>query len=80
MTYDEVMEWRNANPFEPFRLVTTDGAVFDIRHPMLIWPGSRSVLVGTPDDPQRPDVPGRHTTISMLHVVRIEPLAESTAS
>jgi hypothetical protein len=80
MTYDEVMEWRNANPFEPFRLVTTDGAQFDIRYPNMIWPGTRSVLVGRPDDPTRPDVPGLHTTISMLHVVRIEPLVEAKAA
>jgi hypothetical protein len=80
MTYDDMMGWRNPNPFQPFRLVTTDGATFDINHPTLIWPGGRSVMIGVPYDADRPDIPGRHITVSMLHVVRVEPLAETAAS
>ena len=80
MTCDDMTEWRDANPFEPFRLVTTDGATFDIAHPTLIWPGGRSVMIGVPYDPERPDIPGRHISVSMLHIVRIEPLAETATT
>ena len=33
MTYSEMMEWVEAKPFEPFRLVMTDGGSVDVRNP-----------------------------------------------
>lgn len=74
MDYQTVREWIDAEPFEPFRLVRTDGRFFDIRHPNLIWPARANVLVGLPDDPSEPDVPARPCTVAMIHIVRIEPL------
>lgn len=32
--------------FEPFRLVLSDGATYDIRHPDLLWIGQRAAYVG----------------------------------
>ena len=74
MDYQDLVQWVEAEPFDPFRLVMTDGRKFDIRSPRMIWPGKRSVLIGFPDDPTEADVPGRHITVAMLHVVRVEPL------
>ena len=30
-------------------------------------------MVGLPDDSAEPDVPARHVSVSMLHIVRVEP-------
>jgi hypothetical protein len=73
MTYQEVKEWVDAEPFEPFRIVMTDGKEFDVVNPNLLWPGLTSVMYGYPAA-EDPDIYARHKTLSMMHIVRIEPL------
>jgi hypothetical protein len=75
MTYRNLMEWIESEPFVPFRINLTDGRSIDIPYPTLIWPGRRTVMVGFPDNPEEPDVPERHQTISLMHIVSIEPLS-----
>jgi hypothetical protein len=77
VTYQELREWVDANPFEPFRIVMTDGRAFEITHPNMLWPGRHSAMVGLPDDPAEPDVPGRHVSVSLLHIIRCEPTGPS---
>ncbi len=79
MDYDTLMEWVNAKPFEPFQLVSTDGATYTVHHPSMIWPGGRTVLIGLPYDSSRPDVPGKHITLAIDHIVRVEPLHRQSA-
>jgi hypothetical protein len=79
MDYQTLREWIDAKPFEPFRLVMTDGRAFEITHPNLIWPARNNVLVGMPDNPDEPEVPARHCTVAMIHIVRIEPLTAAPA-
>lgn len=81
MDYQTVDDWKTANPFEPFRVVMTDGRSYEIRHPNLVWPGKATLLVGI-QEPQEPEgVFGRYVSVAMLHVVRIEPLtAAATAT
>ncbi len=79
MTYKDLMGWVDQRPFSPFHVVTTDGKGFEINSPRMIWPGSRSVLIGLPD-PAEPDVRGDHITVSMLHIVRVEPLSVPAAA
>jgi hypothetical protein len=60
-------------PFEPFRLVMTDGAGYDVRHPDLLWVGRRIAMVGLTGDPGQTFFE-RAVQLDLLHVIRVEPL------
>lgn len=79
MRQDELRAAARMQPFEPFRLLLTTGATYDIRHPDLIMVGRRSIIVGIPS-PEAPTVYDRTIKIDLLHVVGIEDLANSTPS
>jgi hypothetical protein len=74
MNYYDLRGWVDANPFVPFRIVVTDGRAFDITSRNMLWPGRVTAMIGLPDNPAEPDVPARHVTVSMLHIIRVEPL------
>lgn len=79
MDYQTIEDWRRGNPFQPFRVVMTDGRAFDIAHPNLIWPGRNTVLIGIQDPAEPPGVFGQYISAAILHVVRVEPLSVGTA-
>jgi hypothetical protein len=80
MSYDQLKERLDARPFAPFRIVTTDGRYFDIKSPSMLWPGRYSAMIGLPDNPNEPDVPAKHISLTMLHIVSVEPIQPSTAA
>ena len=45
MTYEEIFESVDAEPFRPFRIQTVSGRTFDVRHPEMIRVGANSVVV-----------------------------------
>lgn len=71
MDREDVAEMVKAKPFDPFRMVLTNGESFDIRHSELIMLGRRSVVVGLAAEAQQ-DYFDRTTKISLLQVVRLE--------
>jgi len=73
MSPEELREPLRRTPFEPFRLVMTDGTGFDIRHPDLLWVGKRSAMVGLTGDPAQTFYE-RSVKVDLLHVIRLEPL------
>jgi hypothetical protein len=79
MDFQTLEDWKNANPFQPFRIVMTDGRMFEIKHPNLLWPGRSTVLVGIQDQGEQPGVFNHYVSVAMLHVVRIEPLTHSAS-
>ena len=76
MTHEEVYEAARRQPFEPFRLILTTGAAYDIRHPDLIMVGRRSAVVGVTNEGNG-TVYDRTIKVDMLHVVGIEELPAS---
>jgi hypothetical protein len=80
MNYQTVADWKNANPFHPFRLVMTDGRWLDVLHPGLVWPGTATVLVGIQDPAEPVGVFGSYVSVATLHIVRVEPLAPTPAA
>ena len=80
MSYDQLKEWLDARPFAPFRIFTTDGRHFDIQSPSMLWPGKYSTMIGVPDNPNEPDVPAKHISLTMLRIVSVEPIPSSTAA
>lgn len=69
----ELRDALHAAPFEPFRIVLTGGASFDIRHPDLMMVGLRTATVGLTGEPAQ-EFYDRTVKVDLLHVIRIEPL------
>ena len=80
MSYDQLRECLDARPFAPFRIYTTDGRFFDIHSHFMLWPGKYSAMIGVPENPNEPDVPAKHISLTMLHIVSVEPIPSSSAA
>jgi hypothetical protein len=67
VTADDLREWINRRPFEPFELITTEGERHVVKHPefALISP-TRSVVMDPMSD--------RFAFVSLLHVTEVRPL------
>jgi hypothetical protein len=51
MSPQELHDALKHKPFEPFRIVMTDGQGYDIRHPDLLMVGLRTTTVGLTGQP-----------------------------
>jgi hypothetical protein len=76
MRPDDVLELVRRQPFAPFRIHITGGKTYDVQHPdQIIVLRSRAVLaVGSEDG-----VGDRLEHVALVHVVRLEELAESAS-
>jgi len=79
MTYDDLHEAARRQPFQPFRLILTTGASYDIRHPDLIMVGRRSAVIGLVDQ-DGGTAYDRTLQVDLLHVVGIEELPRTSTS
>ena len=61
-------------PFVPFRVYTSDGNYLDIKHPEMALLSRGLLFVGRPVADPTKDIPDRVDEVSLLHVVRTEPL------
>jgi hypothetical protein len=73
MAPDELRDAVKRQPFQPFRLVMTDGEGYDIRHPDLLWVGLRTAYVGLTGQPGQTFFE-RSVYVDLSHVIRLEPL------
>ena len=78
MTPEELRDNLQQQPFEPFRLVMSDGEGYDIRHPDLLWVGLRTAYVGLTGQPGQ-TLFERAVKVDLLHIVRTVPLDAVTA-
>ena len=78
MSPEELRDSLRRQPFEPFRIVLTDGGAYDIRHPDLLWVGQRAAYVGLTGQPGQTFFE-RSVKVDLLHVTQIIPL-DATAS
>jgi hypothetical protein len=80
MDPENLFELIRHRPFEPFRLVVTDGKTYDVRHPETILVTRRTIFVSVPlhQNQERPPFDSVHI-ISLLHVTRLEPLDSVSA-
>jgi hypothetical protein len=66
-----------ARPFLPFRIHLDDGRAVEVRHPHLLWVGRQVAVLGVPEASADPHpYLERHETISLRHVVRLEPVPD----
>ncbi len=74
-----VKERLRAEHFHPFRIVTTTGTTYDVRHPDLVMVGLAELVIGIPSKEDATIAQATHLA-SLRHVVRIEPLEEASAA
>jgi len=79
MSPEALKEHLLKQPFEPFRIVQTDGTGFDVQHPDMVLVGVRQAIVGLPAK-HKPMFYQQTVTVDLLHVIRIEPLPASINS
>ena len=79
MRPDELVELLRTKPFNPLRITMTDGKTYDIRHPDLVMVSRGRVDIGVPMEPGG-YVMERVEHCSLLHIVRVEPIAGAAAS
>lgn len=79
MTQHELHEFARRQPFEPFRVILTTGATYDIPHPDLIMVGQRSAIIGLTNGPNG-SVYQRTIKVDLLHVVGVQELPYSPPS
>ncbi len=70
MRPQDILELLRREPFEPFRLHLSDGAVFEIRHPELAMVGRSTVLVGIPAPQSTEPVFDRVVNCALVHITR----------
>jgi hypothetical protein len=68
----ELVRWLQTKPFGAFRIVMTDGSCLDIFHPDQVIPSKGTAKVGR--RVSLSSINERDITISLLHVIRIEPI------
>jgi hypothetical protein len=76
MPLEDILALLRRRPFVPFLLHLTDGTSHEVRHPELLMPGARSLVLGIPADPAVA-VYARTETIALVHVVRLQPLEQA---
>jgi hypothetical protein len=73
MRPEDIREFLQHKPFQPFRLTLTDGRTYEIRHPELAMVGRSIVAIGVPRPNDPRPVFDRLVTVSLLHIMQIEP-------
>ncbi len=48
MRPDDIRNFLNKRPFQPFRITLTDGRSYEVRHPELVMVGRSSIVIGFP--------------------------------
>ena len=64
-------------PFQPFLVKTSDGEAYEVRHPEMAFLTRTEIVIGLAE---RNGIPSRHRTVSLLHVIAIEPIDASAAA
>jgi hypothetical protein len=77
MTQEELQKAARRQPFEPFRIILTTGATYDIQHPDLIMVGKRSAVIGVTHQPDT-IVYDYALTVDLFHIVGIQQLVASS--
>lgn len=60
-------------PFEGIRIFISDGEVYDVRHPDMVFVTARRIYIAMP--PLKDGVPaGQTASVDPLHITRVEPI------
>jgi hypothetical protein len=71
---EDIREHLQRRPFVPFWMALTDGRIYEVRHPDLVMVGRSSVVLGLPRPTETEPIYDRAVTVSLLHIMQIEPM------
>lgn len=77
MTARDLSKRVKKKPFTPFRLIVSEGAAYEVRHPEQIMVTRDSVVIGIPGESE--DFYETSDLVDLIHVVRLEPLGGKRA-
>jgi hypothetical protein len=72
MTPEAIQKHLLSQPFRPFRVFLSDGAVYEVRQPEMVLVMQREVVIALPERGGR--LPERAVYCDPLHITRIEPI------
>lgn len=70
MSSDEILRFTKAAPFRPFRIQMVSGRTFDVRHPEMVRPGKRDLIIFQPLK-DKPDVYDDWISIGLILIESI---------
>jgi len=73
MRPEDIRQFLQHKPFQPFRLTLTDGRTYDVRHPELAMVGRSTVAIGIPAPDEPAPVYDRLVTVSLMRIMQVEP-------
>ena len=73
MRPEDIREFLQHRPFQPFRITLPDGRSYEVRHPELAMVGRSTIAIGLPAPTEPMPVYDRLVTVSLLHVMQVEP-------
>lgn len=80
MRPEDLLNYLRRRPFQPFRVTLTDGRTYDVHHPELAMVGRSSVAIGQMQPQEAEPIYDRMVTVSLLHIMQIEPIVPAAAS
>jgi hypothetical protein len=75
----ELHEVVRERPFQPFRLVLSDGGFHDVHHPDMMIVGVRTSYLGVPSE-RNPELAERSVRLDNMHITRVVPLPVNQAT
>ena len=75
MRAEEIVQWLQKRPFQPFRLYLSDSRAYEVRHPEMIMMTPTSLVIGLPNPVQPGIIYQGYATVSLLHMTAVEPIA-----
>jgi hypothetical protein len=73
MRPEDIRDFLHRTPFQPFRLTLTDGRTYEVRHPEMAMVGRTEAAIGVPSPNDPEPVFDRLVTVSLLHIIQVEP-------
>jgi hypothetical protein len=78
-TTADIRDHVRRRPFVPFRVTTSSGQTFDVRHPEFVLVFRRFLEIGIPV-PEEPNFLDRAEQVSILHITSVTDLPVSTSA
>ncbi len=79
MSRTDLLRRVRQRPFAPFRLIVSEGAAYNVRHPDQVMVARDSAVIGLATDPNQ-DFYDSTVLVDLLHIVRLEPLETQAPS
>ena len=71
---EDILKLLRATPFQPFRISSSDGAQYDVRHPEMAIVSRSTVLLGVPG-PEGLDGPVEDVVhCALMHITQMKPI------